>query len=77
MTLKINYSKEIQIAQKNKLPIAALESTIITHGMPDPENLETALTNAFGCKPVITICSIVPNALQATQSKLARLSQAF
>lgn len=43
MTLKINYSKEIQIAQKNKLPIVALESTIITHGMPYPENLETAL----------------------------------
>ena len=43
MTIKINYSKEILFAKKNKLPIVALESTIITHGMPYPENLETAL----------------------------------
>lgn len=30
-------------AQRNGLPIVALESTIITHGMPYPDNLNTAL----------------------------------
>lgn len=27
----------------NKQPVVALESTIITHGMPHPHNLETAI----------------------------------
>lgn len=31
------------IARKNGSPIVALESTIITHGMPYPDNLNTAL----------------------------------
>ncbi|CAK1548530.1 unnamed protein product [Leptosia nina] len=37
------YSDEIQSAKKDNKPIVALESTIITHGMPYPKNLETAL----------------------------------
>ncbi|KAL6425190.1 hypothetical protein ACFW04_009446 [Cataglyphis niger] len=37
------YGSEIAIARKNGLPIVALESTIITHGMPYPDNLNTAL----------------------------------
>ena len=41
------------------------------------KNLVAAFTRALGCSPVITLCSIVPNSLQATQSKSARLSQAF
>jgi pseudouridine-5'-phosphate glycosidase len=39
--LEIN--SEIKNALKNKLPIVALESTIISHGMPYPQNKETAL----------------------------------
>lgn len=39
----INFSDEVQNAQKNNVPIVALESTIITHGMPTPENYKTAL----------------------------------
>lgn len=35
-------SSEIQAALKNKLPIVALESTIISHGMPFPRNMEVA-----------------------------------
>ena len=31
------------MAKKNELPIVALESTIITHGMPYPDNLKTAI----------------------------------
>lgn len=34
---------DIQHALSEKQPIVALESTIITHGMPVPENVETAL----------------------------------
>ncbi len=39
----ISVSKEIQEALEEKKPIVALESTIITHGMPYPENITTAL----------------------------------
>jgi pseudouridine-5'-phosphate glycosidase len=38
----ISYSEEIQDAIHNNLPIVALESTIIAHGMPFPENAQTA-----------------------------------
>lgn len=38
----ISLSKELSLAQSRQHPIVALESTIITHGMPYPENLETA-----------------------------------
>ena len=34
---------EIENALNRKLPIVALESTIISHGMPYPKNIETAL----------------------------------
>ena len=36
-------SKEVQEALKNKKAVVALESTIISHGMPYPKNVETAL----------------------------------
>ncbi len=38
----IVYSKEVMEAKKNKAPIVALESTIISHGMPYPQNVEMA-----------------------------------
>ena len=34
---------EVEIAINEKLPIVALESSIISHGMPYPNNVETAL----------------------------------
>lgn len=37
------YSKAVKEALDNKEEIVALESTIITHGMPYPDNLKTAL----------------------------------
>ena len=40
--LNIIYSQEVKIAIENNLPIVALESTIISHGMPYPTNLEVA-----------------------------------
>ena len=38
----IIYSPEVHHARANGLPVVALESTIITHGMPYPQNLEVA-----------------------------------
>lgn len=40
--LPISYSTEVAMARADGVPIVALESTIITHGMPHPQNLETA-----------------------------------
>ena len=42
MTSMITYSTEVQQAMDNKKPVVALESTIISHGMPYPQNVETA-----------------------------------
>lgn len=39
----ISISEEVQLALQNNQPIVALESTIISHGMPYPKNVETAL----------------------------------
>ena len=39
----IDISEEIQNSIKENGPVVALESTIISHGMPFPQNLETAL----------------------------------
>ncbi|KZL23103.1 pseudouridine-5'-phosphate glycosidase [Pseudovibrio sp. WM33] len=41
-SIKIHHSKEVADALSNGAPIVALESTIITHGMPYPQNVETA-----------------------------------
>lgn len=40
----LEISKEVQEALEKNQPIVALESTIISHGMPYPQNVETALT---------------------------------
>ena len=39
----LDFHPDVENALKNKLPIVALESTIISHGMPYPKNIETAL----------------------------------
>lgn len=39
----LSINPEVQEALKNNKPIVALESTIISHGMPYPKNVETAL----------------------------------
>ena len=43
MTPTLIYAPEVQAAKDAGRPLVALESTIITHGMPFPANLETAL----------------------------------
>ena len=40
--MKLNILPEVASALKNHQPVVALESTIISHGMPYPANLEVA-----------------------------------
>mgnify|MGYP001795006445 CR=1 FL=1 len=40
--LPLAFSEEVTAARADHRPIVALESTIITHGMPYPQNVETA-----------------------------------
>ena len=42
MTLPLTFTPEVSNALYEGRPVVALESTIITHGMPGPQNVETA-----------------------------------
>ncbi|AQQ54616.1 pseudouridine-5'-phosphate glycosidase [Planococcus lenghuensis] len=42
MRQHLTFSEEVQTAKEQGKPIVALESTIISHGMPYPQNVETA-----------------------------------
>ncbi len=74
-------SHEVQEAIANKQPILALESTVITHGMPFPENVQTALileTEArnLGVTPA-TICVMNGKIrIGVSQDDLSELGQA-
>ena len=41
--MKINYSPEVAQALADGTPVVALESTVIAHGLPYPQNIETAV----------------------------------
>ena len=41
--MNLYYNEEVSAALAANKPVVALESTIISHGMPYPQNLETAL----------------------------------
>lgn len=43
MNIHLSLSPAVQAALLNGAPVVALESTIISHGMPYPQNVETAL----------------------------------
>ena len=43
INMLIKISQEVQNALNNNIPVVALESTIISHGMPYPKNVQTAL----------------------------------
>jgi pseudouridine-5'-phosphate glycosidase len=47
---------EVMRAIKKKMPIVALESTIIAHGMPYPKNVETAIA----CEKIIRDNGAIP-----------------
>jgi pseudouridine-5'-phosphate glycosidase len=42
-TSYLDVSQEVQDALETRIPVVALESTIISHGMPYPDNVATAL----------------------------------
>ncbi|MBR6039362.1 MAG: pseudouridine-5'-phosphate glycosidase [Clostridia bacterium] len=55
-------SPEVEEAKRNHLPIVALESTIISHGMPYPQNVETALNCERICREngaVPATCAVI------------------
>ncbi len=41
-SLQLNISEEVASALQEERPVVALESTVITHGLPYPQNVETA-----------------------------------
>ena len=44
MSPHLEIHPEVRDALANKQPVVALESTVITHGLPFPQNLEVALS---------------------------------
>ena len=64
--MKIKIGKHVEEALKNNLPVVALESTIISHGMPYPKNLETAKQ----CEDVIRQNGCVPATIAILDGKL-------
>ena len=49
MSTKLRFSKKVKEAFKAHRPILALESTIIAHGMPYPNNIEFAIKAESSC----------------------------
>ena len=49
-------SEEVETALAENLPVVALESTVIAHGLPRPQNLETALR----LEQIVRDCNCVP-----------------
>ena len=62
----LEYSKEASNAIDNDMPLVALESTIISHGMPYPQNVETALN----CQRIIREHGSVPATIAIINGKL-------
>lgn len=56
MNRYLDISPEVHMALDAGLPVVALESTIISHGMPYPQNVETALL----VEQTIRDCGAVP-----------------
>ena len=48
--MKIRFSPEVESSLAAGMPVLALESTIITHGMPHPDNIEFALEAESICR---------------------------
>ena len=50
MTLPLDIDEEIRDALEGGRPVVALESTIVSHGMPYPQNIETARSAAIAVR---------------------------
>ncbi len=62
----LEVSLEVEEALKAGKPVVALESTIISHGMPYPQNVETALK----VEEVIRSCGAVPATIAVIGGKM-------
>jgi len=62
----IEFSNEVKEAFKNNVPVVALESTIISHGMPYPKNVETAKK----CEEIVRNNGAVPATIAILNGKL-------
>ena len=62
----IEISPEVKLALENNTPIVALESTIISHGMPYPKNVETALN----CQKIVRENGATPATIAIINGKL-------
>jgi pseudouridylate synthase len=72
--VSIQYSKEVAAALKSGAPLVALESTIISHGLPRPSNLSVAIeveeiVRAHGAVPatIAILDGVVHVGLEADQ----------
>ncbi len=66
MNKYIELSKEVQEAIDSNQAIVALESTIISHGMPYPKNVETALK----CEEIVKENGSIPATIAILNGKL-------
>ena len=62
----LSISKEVREALENGKPVVALESTIISHGMPYPKNVQTALA----CEQIIRDNGAIPATIAIIKGKL-------
>lgn len=73
-------SEEVQAALAEGKPVVALESTIISHGMPFPENVETALrvedqVRSNGAVPATVFIADHKLCVGATHAQIERLAR--
>ncbi|MCE5972274.1 pseudouridine-5'-phosphate glycosidase [Sinirhodobacter sp. WL0062] len=81
MTAPLTFAPEVRAALDAGKPVVALESTIITHGMPYPQNLETARAveaevRAAGATPATIAIMGGHIHIGLTDEELERLAQA-
>lgn len=62
----LSFSKEVTKAIENHKPIVALESTIISHGMPYPQNVEVAKR----CEQVVRDNGCIPATIAIIKGKI-------
>ncbi|MBN2236503.1 MAG: pseudouridine-5'-phosphate glycosidase [Bacteroidales bacterium] len=66
MNKYIEFNEEVLHATENEISIVALESTIISHGMPYPKNVETAMR----CEAIVRENGSVPATIAILNGKL-------
>ncbi len=66
MNMHLKLSPKVEAALKAGKPVIALESTIISHGMPYPQNVETALK----CEEAARECGAEPATIAVIGGKL-------